>query len=140
MNIEIKLLPGATLPKYMTVDAAGLDCYAHHNAVVPAMSRVLVGLGFSIAIPKGYEGHIRPRSGMALKLGVMAAFGTIDADYRGVVGATLFNHTEWAVHVEAGDRVCQLVIAPVVRAFLIETGELDGSERGTGGYGHTGSR
>jgi dUTP pyrophosphatase len=136
--LEIKLLPGATMPKYMTADAAGMDCYAHHRAVVPAMGRVLIGLGFSVAIPKGYEGHIRPRSGMALKLGVMAAFGTIDADYRGTVGATLFNHTEWAVNVEAGDRICQLVISPVVRAYLVEVEELNDSERGTAGFGSTG--
>jgi dUTP pyrophosphatase len=138
VNLEIKIFPGGTMPKYMTADAAGLDCYAAHSAIVPERGRILVELGFAVAIPRGYEGQIRPRSGMALKAGVMAAIGTIDSDYRGMVKALLVNTSDFQLKVEAGDRVCQLVISPVVRAYVVEVGDLTDTERGTRGFGHTG--
>jgi dUTP pyrophosphatase len=140
MNIEIKLYPGGKAPAYMTADAAGMDCYAAHSAVVPENGRVLIDLGFALAIPQGFEGQIRPRSGMALRDGVVAAIGTIDADYRGQLKALLVNTTAFQLKVEAGDRVCQLVIAPVVRASLVEVAALESSERGTRGFGSSGVR
>jgi dUTP pyrophosphatase len=138
MNVNIKLTPGGKLPRYMSDSASGLDCYASHPAIVPAHSRVLIELGFSIALPPGYEAQVRPRSGMALREGVYACLGTVDADYRGEVKCLLINTTYFQVKVETGDRVCQLVIAPVVRAYLIEVNSLDDTARGDRGFGHTG--
>jgi dUTP pyrophosphatase len=138
VNLNIKLTPGGKLPRYMSAGASGMDCYASHPAVVPAHNRVLIELGFAIALPDGYEAQVRPRSGMALREGVYACLGTVDADYRGEVKCLLINTTDFQVKVETGDRVCQLVIAPVVRAFLIEVDSLDDTLRGTAGFGSSG--
>lgn len=138
MNLNIKLMPGGKCPLYMSEGAAGMDCYASHPAVVPAHGRVLIELGFAIALPAGYEAQIRPRSGMALREGVFAVLGTVDADYRGEVKALLVNTTEFQLRVEAGDRICQMVISPVVHALLIEVDSLDDTLRGTAGFGSSG--
>jgi dUTP pyrophosphatase len=138
VNLNIKLTPGGKLPRYMSAGASGMDCYASHPAVVPAHNRVLIELGFAIALTDGYEAQVRPRSGMALREGVYACLGTVDADYRGEVKCLLINTTDFQVKVETGDRVCQLVIAPVVRAFLIEVDSLDDTLRGTAGFGSSG--
>jgi dUTP pyrophosphatase len=102
--------------------------------------RALVPTGLAIAVPQGYEGQVRPRSGLALRDGVtcLNSPGTIDADYRGEVGVILANLGQQAVTLERGTRIAQLVIAPVVRAELREVGELPASARGGGGFGHTG--
>lgn len=103
-------------------------------------ARVLVPTGFALAIPRGYEGQIRPRSGLAVKYGITIpnAPGTIDSDYRGEVKVLLLNGGEEPFTIERGDRVAQLVIAPVVRAELVAVSDLDETKRGVGGFGHTG--
>ena len=102
-------------------------------------ARVLVPCGFALSIPRGYEGQVRPRSGLALEhgLSVLNAPGTIDADYRGEVSVILANLGSDTVTIEPGQRIAQLVLAPVIRAELAEVDELDDTERGEGGFGHT---
>ena len=102
--------------------------------------RCLVPTGIALAIPAGYEGQVRPRSGLAIKKGVtlVNAPGTIDADYRGEIKIVLINHGEDQVTVAAGERIAQLIIAPVQRARLTTVQELDATTRSTGGFGHTG--
>jgi dUTP pyrophosphatase len=129
------------LPEYMTDGAAGMDLRAALRApirLVPG-ARTLVPCGFAIAIPRGYEGQVRPRSGLALKQGLSIpnAPGTIDPDYRGEVGVILINLGSEDVDIEPGQRIAQLVICPVARAVLDEVRDLDGTRRGEGGFGHT---
>jgi dUTP pyrophosphatase len=142
LAISIKRLrAGATLPRYMTAEAAGMDLSAALDAPIDLapLQRVLVPCGFAIAIPRGYEGQVRPRSGLALKhgLSVPNAPGTIDSDYRGEVCVLVVNLGEEAVRIAPGDRIAQLVISPVARAELREVENLDETERGGGGFGHT---
>jgi dUTP pyrophosphatase len=139
-----RLRPGATVPKYQTDLAAGMDLHAcpPEGAAVeipPGEIRV-VPLGFSMAIPPGYEGQVRPRSGLATKFGVTVpnAPGTVDADYRGEMMVALINLGKHAFTVEPGMRIAQLVIAPVSRAAIVEVGELSETARGSGGFGSTG--
>ena len=137
-----KLRPDAVVPKYMTAHAAGLDlCAALDNAiVVEPGSRVAISTGLALALPPGYEGQVRPRSGLAKEHGitVVNSPGTIDADYRGPVTILLINHGTAAVTIKPADRIAQLVIAPVVQAELTEVDELDTTARGAGGFGSTG--
>jgi dUTP pyrophosphatase len=138
-----KVRPGALVPRYMSEGAAGLDlASAAEEAIsVAPGARVAVPTGLAFAIPRGFEGQVRPRSGLARKVGVTVvnAPGTIDSDYRGEVQVLLVNLGD-APHVIApGDRVAQLVIAPVVTAELEEVASLDETARGAGGFGHTGS-
>ena len=133
------------LPTYRSAEAAGLDLCAAVPAdggmeVVPG-ARCLVGTGLIVAIPTGYEGQIRPRSGLALDLGltVLNAPGTIDADYRGELKVLLVNHGEAPVEIERGMRIAQLVIAPVSRVEVTLTDNLGATARGSGGFGSTGS-
>ncbi|MFZ5587197.1 MAG: dUTP diphosphatase [Thermodesulfobacteriota bacterium] len=133
---------GLDLPAYMTAEAAGLDlpaALAEPISIAPG-AIVKVPTGFKLAIPPGHEGQVRPRSGLAVKHGltVVNAPGTIDADYRGEVMVALINLGPAAVTIARGDRVAQLVIAPVARAELTEVDELPSSRRGEGGFGHTG--
>jgi dUTP pyrophosphatase len=102
----------------------------------------LIPTGIALEIPRGFEGQVRPRSGLALKAGIsiVNAPGTIDADYRGEVGVILINLGKRTFIIEPGDRIAQLVIAPVVRAVLIEASLLEKTKRGTGGFGHTGMK
>ncbi len=104
--------------------------------------RALIGTGWIVAIPPGYEGQVRPRSGLAAKAGVtvLNAPGTIDCDYRGEVGVILQNHGDQAFTVRAGDRIAQLIVAPVVRVRVEVVETLDETGRGAGGFGHTGMR
>lgn len=129
------------LPTYMTPDAAGMDLRAAIDEPIELGpgERVLVPCGFAIAIPRGYEGQVRARSGLALKRGLSIpnAPGTIDSDYRGEVCVILINLGQEPVAVAPGDRIAQLVIAPVARAVLEEVEALDDTERGGGGFGHT---
>lgn len=108
--------------------------------VIPAGETVLVPTGFRMEIPRGYEGQVRPRSGLAVKhrIGVLNAPGTIDADYRGEVKVILTNFGKEDFVVRRGERIAQLVIAPVTRAVWDEVTDLDDTKRGTGGFGHTG--
>lgn len=133
---------GLPLPSYATEGAAGLDLAAAVTSpvtIAPA-ERALIPTGFKIEIPEGYEGQVRPRSGLALNRGltVLNAPGTIDSDYRGEVGVLLVNWSDTAQTVTRGERIAQLVIAPVVRVDLDETWALDRTPRGEGGFGHTG--
>lgn len=128
------------LPSYATAGSAGLDLRADVPVRLAPGERALVPTGLTLAIPPGHEGQVRPRSGLALREGVtcLNSPGTIDADYRGEVGVILANLGQKPVSVERGDRIAQLVIAPVARAELIEVAELPQTTRGEGGFGHTG--
>ncbi|TWJ19669.1 dUTP diphosphatase [Geobacter argillaceus] len=130
------------LPRYMTDSAAGMDLCADLTDEIrlePGM-RILVPTGIAIAVPEGYEAQIRPRSGLAIKHGVtlVNAPGTIDADYRGEIGVIVINHGSEPFVIRNGERIAQMIVAPVVRAVLVEVDELDDTVRGTGGFGHTG--
>lgn len=134
---------GLPLPAYVTAGSAGMDLAAAvTDAVLLAPGeRRLIPTGLAIALPDGYEAQVRPRSGLALRHGVtvLNSPGTIDADYRGEVGVILVNHGDAPFRIGRGDRVAQLVIAPVARARLREVPELPDSARGRGGFGSTGT-
>lgn len=131
-----------SLPEYMTVGAAGVDLAAANGSPLTLypMHRVRVPCGIKIAVPIGYEGQIRPRSGLALRHGitVLNAPGTIDSDYRGEICVILVNFGTEPFIIQRGDRIAQLVVAPVIRAEFQEVEQLPASERGEGGFGHTG--
>ena len=129
-------------PAYMSEQASGLDLRAAVSAPVtlaPGAFR-LIPAGVRIALPAGYEGQVRPRSGLASKHGVtvLNTPGTIDGDYRGEVCVLLINHGPEAFTITRGDRIAQLVVLPVARVQVESVGELDRTERGEGGFGHTG--
>lgn len=132
------------LPRYETEDAAGLDLRAAllEPVELAAGARRLIPTGLRVAIPRGYEGQVRPRSGLALKHGVtvLNAPGTIDADYRGEIGVVLVNHGDAPIAIAPLDRIAQLVIAPVTRAEITLVTELSSTARGEGGYGSTGAK
>ena len=141
-----RLRPDAVVPRYMTADAAGMDLHAAMDAPVHMApgERAAIGTGLAMAIPAGYEGQVRPRSGLAAAHGitVVNAPGTIDADYRGEVRVLLVNLGQEPVTLAPGQRIAQLVIAPVVQARTIEVeevGALPPSGRGAGGFGSTGA-
>ena len=145
LTVRIEQLPEARdlpPPEYMTEHAAGLDLRAavKETLTLSPGEFALVPTGVRLAIPPGYEGQVRPRSGLAAKHGVtlVNAPGTIDADYRGEVRVVLINLGGEAFEVNRGDRIAQLVVAPVTRARLELTDGLDATERGAGGFGHTG--
>ena len=128
----------------MSGGAAGLDLCADFEGgpgkTLPAQERALIGTGIALELPVGYEAQVRPRSGLALKHGVtvLNSPGTIDADYRGEVRVLLVNLSALPFAIKTGDRIAQLVIAPVARAQLVEVDALDPTGRGAGGYGSTG--
>jgi len=128
------------LPRYMTPDSAGMDIYAdlESELIIPPLGRALIPSGFALAIPQGYEAQVRPRSGLALRSGltILNAPGTIDADYRDEVKVLLINLGDQPVRIQRGDRIAQLVIAPVTRVQWQEVDQLDATSR-TGGFGHT---
>jgi dUTP pyrophosphatase len=128
------------LPSYATSGSAGLDLRSDVAVTLAPGERALVPTGVRIAIPEGFEGQVRPRSGLALRDGVtcLNSPGTIDSDYRGEVGVILANLGQKPVTLQRGDRIAQLVIAPVARAELVESASLPESKRGAGGFGHTG--
>jgi len=130
------------LPAYHSAHAAGMDLSADLNGpmVLCPMERAAVPTGIAVQIPAGFEGQVRPRSGRAINEGltVVNAPGTIDADYRGEVKVLLVNLGAQEVAIRPGERIAQLVIAPVVRAEIVEVDQLEESSRGEGGFGHTG--
>jgi len=143
ITVRFKILrSNAIVPQYMTALAAGMDLHAAIDTpvVLNPGERTLIPTGLAMAIPPGYEGQVRPRSGLALKKGValVNSPGTIDADYRGEVGIILINHGGEDVILLPGDRIAQLVIAPVYRAVLEVVDELEQTQRNAGGFGHTG--
>lgn len=130
------------LPAYETPGAAGMDLRAAVDVPVTLVpgARTLIPTGFSIAVPEGFEAQVRPRSGLALKQGLSIpnAPGTIDSDYRGEVKVILINLGQEPALIARGDRIAQLVIAPVARADIVEVATLDETARGAGGFGSTG--
>jgi len=145
LRVEISRDPGAEdlpLPTRATPGSSGYDLHAavEGDVTIATGERVLIATGFSIAVPIGYEAQIRPRSGLALKHGIVLpnAPGTIDADYRGELKVIVMNAGEESFIVRRGDRIAQLVIAPVAVADWCEVAALSPTGRGTGGFGHTG--
>jgi dUTP pyrophosphatase len=132
-----ELLP---LPRYMTADAAGMDVYADltEDLTIPPLGRALIPTGFSLALPQGYEAQVRPRSGLALRSGmtILNSPGTIDADYRAEVQILVINLGDQPVQIRRGDRIAQLVVAPITRVRWQEVDHLEPTTR-TGGFGHT---
>jgi len=132
------------LPHYATAGSAGLDLAAAlaEPIKIKSLARALVPTGIALALPPGYEGQVRPRSGLAMKLGltILNAPGTIDSDYRGEIKVLLVNLSDKTVVIEPLDRIAQLVVAPFAKAELAWAAELDDTERGEGGYGSTGRR
>lgn len=145
VSVAIKRLAhggGLPLPSYATEDSAGMDLSAAvaSDLVLKPGARAVVPTGFAIALPRGYEAQVRPRSGLAAKNGVtvLNAPGTIDADYRGEVGVILVNHGQSDFTITRGMRIAQMVIAPVSPARMAEVAELPATRRGAGGFGSTG--
>jgi dUTP pyrophosphatase len=143
--VRIARMPGAEdlpLPRYASAGAAGLDLPAavEGERVLAPGERALIPTGFRIELPAGYEAQVRPRSGLALRHGVLLpnAPGTIDSDYRGELRVILWNTGPEPFRLRRGDRVAQLVVAPVARAALVPVEALDATARGEGGFGHTG--
>lgn len=141
--VRIKRLPngdGLPLPSYETSGAAGMDLRAADSTVLKPGARCLMPTGLAIALPVGFEAQVRPRSGLAVKFGVtvLNAPGTIDCDYRGEIKIPLINHGETDFNIARGDRVAQLLIAPVSKAGWIEVDDLEETQRGSGGFGSSG--
>lgn len=143
ITIQITRLPhgeGLPLPAYATAGAAGMDVVAAEDLILAPGARHAVATGFAIAIPEGYEVQVRPRSGLALKHGItcLNTPGTIDSDYRGEVKVILANLGGYPFTIARGERIAQLVAAPVQRAAFAEVATLDETARGAGGFGSTG--
>lgn len=144
MKIRIVNKSTNALPQYATSQSAGIDLRANlaEPVVLTPMERKLIPTGLFIELPEGYEAQIRPRSGLALKHGitVLNTPGTIDADYRGEIGVILINLSSEDFKIEHGERICQMVIARHEQAEWIQVEELNETERGAGGFGHTGKK
>jgi dUTP pyrophosphatase len=143
LEVRVKLVKaGAILPKYQTEGSAGMDLHAAVDEPVTIRpgERRLIPTGLAFAIPNGWEGQVRPRSGLAAKHGitVINTPGTIDSDFRGEVGVVLVNHGQESFVVKSGERIAQIVFARYDRAELVAVEELDTTARGAGGYGSTG--
>jgi dUTP pyrophosphatase len=137
---------GLPLPAYESAQAAGMDLRAAVDEDAPMIlapgGRAAIPTGFAIALPSGFEAQVRARSGLALKSGVapLNSPGTVDADYRGEIKVILMNHGGEPFLIRRGDRIAQMIIAPVVQATWLETEDLDATARGAGGFGSTGAR
>jgi dUTP pyrophosphatase len=144
MQIKIINQSGNPLPKYESTQAAGMDIRCNISAPITLepLERKLFPTGLYIELPAGYEAQIRPRSGLALKRGitVLNTPGTIDADYRGEIGVILINLSNVAQTIEPGERICQMVIAKHEQPELVEVVSLTQTERGAGGFGHSGTK
>jgi len=144
MKIRIVNKSTNALPQYATSQSAGIDLRANlaEPVILKPMARKLIPTGLFIELPEGYEAQIRPRSGLALKHGitVLNTPGTIDADYRGEIGVILINLSTEDFKIEHGERICQMVIARHEQAEWIQVEELNETERGAGGFGHTGKK
>jgi len=147
IKVKVKRVRGdrdreVPLPRYMTERSAGMDLFAavDGEVILEPGERKLIPTGIALSIPEGYEGQVRPRSGLALRdgIGLLNAPGTIDADYRGEVGVLLINFGRQPFKIRRGDRIAQLVIVPVCQAVLELADELDATPRSGGGFGHTG--
>lgn len=144
MKLKIINKSNNPLPRYESEQAAGMDirCNINEPVTLKPMERRLIPTGLFIELPAGYEAQIRPRSGLALKRGltVLNTPGTIDADYRGEVGVILINLSNEAQTIEPGERICQMVIARHESPVVVEVQELSETERGAGGFGHSGRK
>lgn len=142
LSVKIKKLRPATVPRYMTEQAAGVDLHAalEQEFTLHPGERALVPTGIALEIPPGYEAQVRPRSGLALRHGIalVNSPGTIDADYRGEVGVIVINLGSEPFTIVHGERIAQMVFARCERAEFVEVEELGESARGAGGFGHTG--
>lgn len=144
-DIRVRLVRGGVelLPSYRTGGASGMDLSAAVDAevTVPPGGRALIPTGVALSLPPGVEGQVRPRSGLAIRNGVtcLNSPGTIDADYRGEIQVILANFGEEPFRVRRGDRIAQIVFSPVLSARLTVVDDLDGTPRGAGGFGHTGT-
>jgi dUTP pyrophosphatase len=147
IKLEVKQLPhaeGLPLPAYQSAEAAGMDLLAAVPEAAPVTiepgAHALVPTGLIVALPSGYEAQVRPRSGLAARYGVtvLNAPGTIDADYRGEVSVLLINHGEAPFTIRRGERIAQMIIAPVVQVELVQVTALATTDRGSGGFGSTG--
>lgn len=145
VTIYIKRLrktPPVSLPRYMTEGSSGMDLYAslEEEVTLQPGERRLIPTGISLAIPEGFEGQIRPRSGLAIQkgIGLVNGPGTIDSDYRGEVGVLLINFGKDPVTVSNGERIAQMIISRVFRSTLVEVDDLPPTPRQEGGFGHTG--
>jgi dUTP pyrophosphatase len=147
VKVDIRQLPhgdGLALPAYQSAHAAGLDLLAALPEAAPMMlapgKHALIPTALTIALPPGYEAQVRPRSGLAAKHGVtvLNAPGTVDADYRGEISVLLINHGDAPFQIRRGERIAQMVIAPVTRAELVPAASLSATDRGIGGFGSTG--
>lgn len=148
VKVDVCQLPhgeGLALPAYQSVDAAGLDLLAAVPAdtplILPPGKFAMVPTALTIALPSGYEAQVRPRSGLAAKHGVtvLNSPGTVDADYRGEINVLLINHGDTPFPIKRGERIAQMVIAPLVQAELVLVNSLTATGRGSGGFGSTGS-
>jgi dUTP pyrophosphatase len=145
IDIEVKRLPhgeGLPLPAYATDGAAGMDVVSAEDVTLAPMARHAVATGLALAIPEGFEVQVRPRSGLALKHGITLPNtpGTIDSDYRGELKCIMINLGAEPFEIRRGDRIAQLVVAPVQIGRMVEVAELDETVRGAGGFGSTGIR
>lgn len=142
MKIKVINKSNNPLPRYESAQAAGMDirCYLQEPVTLQPLERKLLPTGLYLELPEGYEAQIRPRSGLALKRGltVLNSPGTIDADYRGEVGVILINLSGEAQKIESGERICQMVIARHEQPEVVEVESLSETERGAGGFGHSG--
>ena len=144
MNIQVINKSKHSLPAYATELSAGMDIRANLDDVVTLkpLERRLISTGLFIELPEGYEAQLRPRSGLALNegLGLLNSPGTLDADYRGELGVIVVNLSNNVITIEDGERICQMVINKVEQAEWVQVEELSQSERGEGGFGHTGKK
>jgi dUTP pyrophosphatase len=145
MKVAFKRLPHASnlpLPSYETLSSAGMDIRAalSEPVVLTPGQRMLIPTGLQMALPHGYEAQVRPRSGLAIKHGItmLNSPGTIDADYRGEIKLIVMNHGNESFTIRHGDRIAQLIVAPVIQAEVTEVEDLDDTHRGSGGFGSTG--
>ena len=144
MEIKIVNRSRHSLPDYATIHSAGMDLRANleNPVVLKPLERSLIPTGIYIQLPNGYEAQIRPRSGLAIKHGIsiVNAPGTIDADYRGEIKVILANLSNEDFTINDGERICQMIVAKHERVVWVEVDELDETERGDGGFGHTGKK
>ena len=142
MRVNIINKSNNALPAYETASSAGMDlrAFVDTDVVLKPLERKLIPTGLYIELPDGYEAQIRPRSGLAIKSGitVLNSPGTIDADYRGEIKVILINLSQDDFTIKSGDRICQMVIAKHEKAEFVEVNEISETERGAGGFGHTG--
>ena len=137
MNVKIKLMENGKMPEFKRAGDACLDCYSAEDIVINPGNRSLIKLGFAMEIPEGYEGVIRPRSGLSSK-GIDECIGTIDSNYRGELKAIIINNATEPYYINFGDRICQLAIRKTENINFIQVEELDDSVRGINGFGSSG--